>query len=63
MDTPLQVSFRNMDRSEAVAAKVRERAAKLEVDAEVRFVVAEGESAEGPQASTVEPRGKHHYVE
>ncbi|MHA1566815.1 MAG: HPF/RaiA family ribosome-associated protein [Alphaproteobacteria bacterium] len=30
MDTPLQVSFRNMDRSEAVEARVREKAAKLE---------------------------------
>jgi ribosomal subunit interface protein len=30
MDIPLQVTFRNMDRSDAVEAKVRERAAKLE---------------------------------
>ena len=30
MDIPLQISFRNMDRSEAVEAKVREKAAKLE---------------------------------
>ncbi len=30
MDIPLQISFRNMDRSETVEAKVRERAAKLE---------------------------------
>ena len=32
----------------------------LETGAEVRFVVKEGESAEGPQASTVVPLGKHH---
>ena len=30
MDIPLQISFRNMDRSETVEAKVRERAARLE---------------------------------
>lgn len=30
MDIPLQVSFRNMDRSEAVEARVREKAGKLE---------------------------------
>ena len=30
MDIPLQVSFRNMDPSEAVEANVREKAAKLE---------------------------------
>ena len=30
MDIPLEVSFRNMDRSEAVESRVRERAAKLE---------------------------------
>jgi len=36
---------------------------KLEVGKEVRLVVAERESAEGPQASTVEPIGKHHLVE
>ena len=30
MDIPLEISFRNMDRSEAVEARVRERAAKLE---------------------------------
>jgi ribosomal subunit interface protein len=34
----------------------------LEVGSEVRLVVAEGESAEGPQASTVDPIGKHHIV-
>ncbi len=33
---------------------------KLEVGRDVRLVVAEGESAEGPQASTVIPLGKHH---
>jgi ribosome-associated translation inhibitor RaiA/cold shock CspA family protein len=33
---------------------------KLEVGAEVRFVAQEGESPEGPQASTVVPLGKHH---
>lgn len=31
MDIPLQISFRNMDRSETVEAKVRERAGKLEI--------------------------------
>ncbi len=36
---------------------------RLEVGAEVRLTVAEGESAEGPQASTVTPIGKHHIVE
>lgn len=30
MDLPLELSFRNMDRSDAVQARVRERAAKLE---------------------------------
>jgi ribosomal subunit interface protein len=30
MQTPLQIAFRNMDRSEAVGAKIEERAAKLE---------------------------------
>lgn len=30
MDIPLEINFRNMDRSEAVEARVRERAAKLE---------------------------------
>jgi ribosomal subunit interface protein len=30
MDIPLQVSFRNMDRSPAIEARVREKAAKLE---------------------------------
>jgi cold shock CspA family protein len=33
---------------------------KLAVGDEVRFVVQEGESARGPQASTVVPLGKHH---
>jgi cold shock CspA family protein/ribosome-associated translation inhibitor RaiA len=33
---------------------------KLEVGAEVRFVAQEGESPNGPQASTVTPLGKHH---
>lgn len=33
---------------------------KLEVGAEVRYVAQEGESPEGPQASTVVPLGKHH---
>ena len=32
----------------------------LEVGAEVRFVAREGESAQGPQASSVTPIGKHH---
>ncbi len=30
MDIPLEINFRNMDRSDAVEARVRERAAKLE---------------------------------
>jgi cold shock CspA family protein/ribosome-associated translation inhibitor RaiA len=33
---------------------------KLAVDDEVRFVAQHSESAEGPQASTVVPLGKHH---
>jgi cold shock CspA family protein/ribosome-associated translation inhibitor RaiA len=33
---------------------------QLEVGAPVRFVIAEGESEKGPQASTVHPIGKHH---
>ena len=36
---------------------------KLDVGHEVRLEIAEGESAEGPQASTVRPIGKHHIVE
>lgn len=32
----------------------------LHVGAEVRFVLAEGEGERGPQASTVQPLGKHH---
>jgi len=36
---------------------------KLEAGAEVRLVLAEGESANGPQASTVTALGKHHIVE
>lgn len=36
---------------------------KLEAGTEVRFVLAEGESAQGPQASTVTAIGKHHIVE
>jgi len=35
---------------------------KLEVGAEVRFVIAEGESPHGPQASAVTAVGKHHLV-
>ena len=30
METPLEVSFRNMDRSDAVEARVREKTEKLE---------------------------------
>jgi ribosome-associated translation inhibitor RaiA/cold shock CspA family protein len=33
---------------------------KLEIGAEVRFVAQDAESADGPQASTVFPIGKHH---
>lgn len=36
---------------------------KLEVGSEVRVAEAHGESADGPQASTVTPVGKHHIVE
>lgn len=36
---------------------------QLEVGDEVRVEIAEGESAEGPQASTVRPVGKHHLAE
>jgi ribosomal subunit interface protein len=36
---------------------------QIEVGQEVRVAVAEGESAEGPQASTVTPIGKHHLIE
>lgn len=36
--------------------------AALKVGDEVRIVVAEGESAHGSQASTVQPVGKHHIV-
>ncbi len=35
---------------------------QLEAGQEVRVAVAEGESAEGPQASTVTPIGKHHLI-
>jgi ribosomal subunit interface protein len=35
----------------------------LKVGSEVSLVVAENEGAEGPQASTVRPVGKHHIVE
>lgn len=35
----------------------------LSPGSEVRFVVIHGESAEGPQATTVKPIGKHHVVE
>ena len=36
---------------------------RLEVGREVRLVVAENESAESPQASTVTAIGKHHLVD
>jgi cold shock CspA family protein len=35
---------------------------QLKVGSEVRVVVAEGESPEGPQASTITAIGKHHIV-
>jgi ribosomal subunit interface protein len=35
----------------------------LEVGTEVRVVVAENESIQGPQASTVVPLGKHHLID
>jgi ribosomal subunit interface protein len=37
--------------------------AQLEVDHEVRVVVVYDESAQGPQATTVSPIGKHHLIE
>ncbi len=37
--------------------------AQLEVDHEVRVVVVYDESAQGPQATTVTPIGKHHLIE
>ena len=36
---------------------------RLEIGSEVRYVAVEGESDKGPQASTVQPIGKHHIVE
>ncbi len=45
------------------ASVLREGFDQLEVGSEVRLVVAVGESAQGPQASTVDPIGKHHLVE
>ena len=39
---------------------VRDAFDKLEIGSEVRFVAQYDESAEGPQASTVVPLGKHH---
>ncbi|MGF7213014.1 ribosomal subunit interface protein [Skermanella aerolata] len=33
---------------------------RLEIGSEVRLSIAEGESAQGPQATTVHPVGKHH---
>ena len=36
---------------------------QLDVGHEVRLEIAEGESADGPQASTVRPTGKHHIVD
>lgn len=36
---------------------------QLEVDDEVRVAVSEGQSAAGPQASSVTPIGKHHLIE
>jgi len=35
----------------------------LAVGTEVRYAVAEGESAQGPQATTVTPVGKHHLLD
>ena len=42
---------------------VREGFDRLNVGDEVRLVVADRESAEGPQASTVDPIGKHHLFD
>jgi ribosomal subunit interface protein len=36
---------------------------RLEVGTEVRLVIVDGESANGPQASTVTPIGKHHLTD
>lgn len=51
MKLPLQIAFRNLDWSDAIAAKIGERA---------RFDVEMGER--GPQATTVYLVGKHHIV-
>ncbi|MGF1609098.1 MAG: HPF/RaiA family ribosome-associated protein [Kiloniellales bacterium] len=37
--------------------------ARLQLGEEVRVTIAQGESEQGPQASTVQPIGKHHLVE
>ena len=42
---------------------VDDRFDQLEVGDGVRLEIAEGESASGPQASTVHPTGKHHIVD
>lgn len=42
---------------------LRDAFGKLSPGDEVRIVIAEGESAEGPQASTVDPLGKRHIVD
>jgi ribosomal subunit interface protein len=42
---------------------LRQRFDHLEIGHEVRLVMAEGESPKGPQASTVDPIGKHHLVD
>jgi cold shock CspA family protein len=36
---------------------------RIKIGQEVRFVVAEGESEKGPQATTVHLVGKHHIVD
>lgn len=43
-------------------AVVNDGFARLQVGDEVRYISKHGESAEGPQASTVTPIGKHHLV-
>ncbi len=42
---------------------IDEKFDSLDVGHEVRLEIAEGESAQGPQASTVRPIGKHHLTD
>jgi len=70
MQLPLQITFRHMDSSDAVAARIRERSEghrvvngafeRFAAGDEVRFVAQYSERAKGPQPSTAVPLGKHH---